>query len=333
MRAMVLRQPASIETAPLALEEWPDPEPGPGEIAVEIAVCGVCRTDLHVIEGELPPRREAVIPGHQIVGRVSGAGPGARRFSPGERVGIAWLHRSCGRCSYCLAGSENLCRAPLFSGWHVHGGYAERVVVPEDFAYAMPAAFSDQEAAPLLCAGIIGFRALRRSRVGPGQRLGLYGFGSSAHIALQVALHQGCEVFVASRNADHRELARQLGAVWAGGPGEPMPEPLDGAVLFAPAGSLVPVALRALAPGGTLACAGIYMTDIPELEYETELFEEKTLTSVTANTRGDGEDLLRVAAEIPIRPHTSSRPLEEANQVLQDLKRDQIQGSAVLQIG
>jgi len=329
---MVLHQPASIDTAPLVLEEWADPEPGPGEIAVDISVCGVCRTDLHVIEGELPPRREALIPGHQIVGHVAGAGAGARRFSPGDRVGVAWLHRSCGRCRYCRAGDENLCRAPVFSGWHVDGGYAERVVVPEDFAYSLPAVFSDQEAAPLLCAGIIGFRALRRSRVRPGQRLGLYGFGSSAHIALQVALHQGCEVFVASRNAGHRALALELGAAWAGGPGEPLPELLDGAVLFAPAGPLVPVALRALAPGGTLACAGIYMTDIPQLDYETELFEEKTLTSVTANTRQDGEDLLRIAAEIPIRPHTSSRPLEQANQVLQDLKRNQIQGSAVLQV-
>jgi propanol-preferring alcohol dehydrogenase len=329
---MVLRRPGLIETRPLLFEDLPDPEPSEGEVVVEVSVCGVCRTDLHVVEGELPPARDRVIPGHQVVGTVCARGAGARRFRAGDRVGVAWLHRSCGRCSYCETGRENLCESPTFTGWHVDGGYAERVRVPEAFIYPIPDLFSDQEAAPLLCAGIIGYRALRRSAIEPGGRLGLYGFGSSAHIALQVARHWGCEIYVCTRGEDARRLALELGAVWVGEADEPPPEPLDSAILFAPVGTLVPPALRALRPGGTLASAGIYMTDIPTIRYETELFEERVLTSVTANTRQDGEELLAVAAQIPIRPQTTPFSLEEANDALLQLKRGGFAGSGVLHV-
>jgi propanol-preferring alcohol dehydrogenase len=332
MRAMVLEAPAAIEADPLELREVPEPEPGPGEIVVEVSVCGICRTDLHVVEGELPPQRRPVIPGHQVVGRVAARARDARRFREGDRVGIAWLHRTCGACAYCKSGDENLCRAPVFTGWHVDGGYAERARVPEAFAYALPDVFGDAEASPLLCAGIIGYRALRRSGIRPGGRLGLYGFGSSAHIALQVARHRGCEVYVCTRDERHQRLALELGAVWAGGADEPPPTALDSAILFAPVGHLVPVGLRALRPGGTLACAGIYMTEIPRIDYGRELFEERTLTSVTANTRRDGEELLAVAAEIPLRPRTTAFALADANLALQRLKHDAIEGSGVLEV-
>jgi propanol-preferring alcohol dehydrogenase len=330
---MVLRETAPVESAPLALETVAEPRPGPDEVVVQVSVCGICRTDLHVVEGELPPRLKAVTPGHQVVGRVLERGDRARRFDEGQRVGVAWLHRSCGRCSFCASDRENLCRSPLFTGWTAQGGYAERVCVPEAFAYALPDVFEDAEAAPLLCAGIIGYRALRRSGIRDGGRLGLYGFGSSAHIALQIARHRGCQVFVCTRDARARELALELGAVWAGAADAAPPEALDAAVLFAPVGSLVPPALRALAPGGTLACAGIYLSDIPVLSYEAHLFEERTLTSVTANTRADGEELLAVAAEIPVRPRTTLFPLDQANEALARLKNDGIRGSGVLVVG
>jgi propanol-preferring alcohol dehydrogenase len=332
MRAMVLEAPGSIDRDPLALAELPDPAPGPRDLVVEVAVCGICRTDLHVIEGELEPVRDRVVPGHQVVGRVLRRGPEARRFAEGDRVGVAWLHAACGKCRYCQQGAENLCRDPVFTGWHVDGGYAERVRVPEAFAYAIPEVFSDADAAPLLCAGIIGYRALRRCGIEPGGRLGLYGFGSSAHIALQVAQHRGCEVYVSTRDERHQRLARELGARWAGGAEAAPPVELDSAILFAPVGHLVPPALRALRPGGTLACAGIHMTDIPRIDYARELFLERTLTSVTASTRADGEELLAVAAEIPIRPRTTRFRLEQANEALKRLKHDAIEGSGVLEI-
>lgn len=327
---MVLNRPGPIEGSPLTLEHLPDPRPGPGEIVVQVAACGVCRTDLHVVEGELDPVQQRVVPGHQVVGTVAGRGPGAERFEIGARVGVAWLQRTCGHCRYCASGEENLCPSPTFTGWHVDGGYAERLLAPEAYVYAISEAFGDLEAAPLLCAGIIGYRALRRAMVRPGCRLGLYGFGSSAHISLQIARHWGCEVFVVTREPSHRKLALELGASWAGDLAEQPPEALDSAINFAPAGELVPPALRALRPGGTLACAGIYMSDVPRLEYQAELFREKTLTSVTANTRRDGEELLAVAAEIPIRPRTTRFELEQANLALQSLKRGEIVGSAVL---
>jgi propanol-preferring alcohol dehydrogenase len=333
MRAWLLDEPAPIERAPLRLRELDDPRPGPGEIRVAVSVCGVCRTDLHVVEGDLAPHRSPIVPGHQIVGRVDALGAGARRFALGERVGIAWLWRSCGACAPCADGRENLCRAPRFTGWDEHGGYAERACVPEDFAYALPPELDDASAAPLLCAGIIGFRALRRSGIRPGGRLGLYGFGSSAHLALQIARFFGCRVFAITREASHRALARELGAEWAGDLGEAPPEKLDAAVLFAPAGGLVPTALAALAPGATLACAGISMSDVPALDYAKHLFEERALTSVTANTREDGRALLALAARIPLRPRTHAFAFERANDALAALKQGAFSGSAVLRIG
>jgi propanol-preferring alcohol dehydrogenase len=327
---MVLRSPAPIDTAPLELRDVPLPEPVAGEIRIRVDACGICRTDLHVIEAELPPQLDEVIPGHQIVGVVDTCGPKARRFKVGDRVGIAWLRSTCGVCRFCRSGRENLCPDARFTGYHAHGGYAEYAVVREDFAYAVPPALSSVEATPLLCAGIIGFRALRRADVRPGCRLGLYGFGSSAHIAIQVALHWGCTVYVMTRGERHQQLARDMGAAWAGAADASPPDKLDSAILFAPAGELVPPALAALDQGGTLALAGIYLTDVPPLSYERHLFHEKNLRSVTANTRQDGEDLLRVAAEIPIRAHTTSFPLADANRALQQLKHDGIQGSGVL---
>jgi propanol-preferring alcohol dehydrogenase len=330
MNAMVLSHPAPIETAPLEMHDLPVPEPAAGEIRVRVEACGICRTDLHVVEGELPPQVEGIVPGHQVVGIVDRCGTAATRFTTGDRVGIAWLRSTCGSCRYCRAGNENLCPQARFTGYHANGGYAEYAVVREDFAYALPQALGAAEATPLLCAGIIGYRALRRAEMRPGCRLGLYGFGSSAHIAIQVARHLGCTVYVMTRDEQHQALARTLGAAWAGGATAVPPEKLDSAVLFAPVGELVLPALEALEHGGTLALAGIYLSDIPVLNYERHLFHEKTLRSVTANTRADGEELLRIAAEIPIRPQTVSFQLHEANRALQQLKDDGIQGSGVL---
>jgi propanol-preferring alcohol dehydrogenase len=330
MQAMVLTRPAPIDSAPLQLRDVPVPEPAANEIRVRVHACGICRTDLHVIEADLPPQAGAIIPGHQIAGVVEGRGAQARRFREGDPVGIAWLRATCGACRYCRAGNENLCPAARFTGYHENGGYAEYAVVREDFAYALPATLGAAEATPLLCAGIIGYRALRRAEMRPGCRLGLYGFGSSAHIAIQVARHLGCTVYVMTRDVRHQQLARQLGAAWAGGADTTPPEKLDSAVLFAPVGELVLAALEALDHGGTLAVAGIYLTDIPSLSYERHLFHEKNLRSVTANTRADGEELLRIAAEIPIHPYTTAFPLPDANRALQQLKHDAIQGSGVL---
>ncbi len=330
MKAMVLDRCAPIHSRPLRWEELPDPTPGRGEVLVRVKACGVCRTDLHVIEGELPAMGRRVIPGHQVVGTVDGQGAGSHRFAIGDRIGVAWLHHTCGQCSHCREGKENLCEDSLFTGYHRPGGYAEYIVVPEDFAYAIPGVFSDTEAPPLLCAGIIGYRSLKRSQCRPGQALALYGFGSSAHIVIQIARHWGCGVYVCSRDAKHRQLALSLGAEWAGSSAEDMPVLADSAIIFAPAGSLVPQALARLRKGGTLALAGIYMTSIPEMDYETHLFHEKNIHSVTANTREDGNELLRVAAEIPIRPQVELFPMERANDALIRLKEDSIQGSAVL---
>jgi propanol-preferring alcohol dehydrogenase len=330
MKAMILTTPQPIETAPLRLVDLPLPEPASDEIRVRVEACGICRTDLHVIEAELPPQRAQIVPGHQVVGVVECCGAAVTRFAAGDRVGIAWLRSTCGSCRYCRAGQENLCPQARFTGYHEDGGYAERAVVREDFAYRLPPQLDPAATTPLLCAGIIGYRALRRAAIRPGCRLGLYGFGSSAHIAIQVARHLGCTVYVMTRDARHQELARTLGAAWAGDASATPPEKLDSAVLFAPVGDLVLPALEALDQGGTLALAGIYVSDIPSLNYERHLFHEKTLCSVTANTRADGEELLRIAAEIPIRPQTTTFPLHEANRALQQLKHDGIQGSGVL---
>jgi propanol-preferring alcohol dehydrogenase len=332
MKAMVLPENAPIEASPLQMRDIPIPEPGEEEIRIRVSCCAICRTDLHVIEGELPRQRMPVIPGHQVVGVVERLGPECHRLALGQRVGIAWLRHTCGVCPYCKSGRENLCSSPMFTGYHADGGYAEYAVVPEAFAYEIPAVFGDIEATPLLCAGIIGYRSLMRSQLPNGGTLAIFGFGSSAHIVIQVALHRGCRVFVITRGEKHRQLALSMGAEWAGETTAGVPEQADSAIIFAPAGVLVPEALQILKKGGSLALAGIYMSQVPPLDYERQLFYEKNVHSVTANTRDDGRALLAEAAEIPIRPHTITFPLSEANRALQDLKADRISGTGVLVI-
>ena len=332
MRAIVLEHIGDLAADPLVLRDIPVPDPGPGEVLVEVSVCGICRTDLHVIEGELECPKLPLIPGHQAVGVITRVGSGVTTRRAGERVGIAWLQGTCSQCQFCRSGRENLCLSARFTGYQVDGGYAEYAVVPAPFAYPIPPTFSDEEAAPLLCAGIIGYRALRLSRVQPGQRLGLYGFGASAHIAIQIARHWGCEVYVCSLKAEHRALARDLGAAWVGEASAAPPVKLHGSIIFAPAGELVLPALRALERGGTVALAGIHMSTIPPIDYDCDLFGERTISSVTANTRQDGIELLREAASIPIRPRTQRFPLTEANRALQSLKAGAINGAGVLAI-
>ncbi len=332
MKACVLRASAAMETNPLKYGEVAAPLPRSGEVFVRVHACGVCRTDLHVIEGELPPRKSPVIPGHQVVGMVERQGENTRRFGIGDRVGIAWLHRTDGTCEYCKAGAENLCDNPMFTGYSVDGGYAEYIVAPEDFIYAIPAGFPDEQAAPLLCAGIIGFRSLRLSGIKAGGRLGFYGFGAAAHVAIQVARHWNVEVFASTRDVRHQELALELGAAWAGGTYDEPPKKLDAAIVFAPAGEIVPAALKALKKGGALILGGIHMSPIPSFSYDL-LYQERVIRSVANNTRQDGEDFLRVAAEIPIRTHVQIFPLAEANRALNALKNDAIPGAAVLRIG
>ncbi len=348
---MLLCAPRPAEKSPLELTELATPEPGPDEILLRVRACGVCHTDLHTVEGEIPANLP-IVPGHQIVGYVEKIGAGVTTFRAGERAGVPWLHRTCGTCEFCASERENLCENARFTGFHVHGGYAEFALAPAAYAVRIPEAFDDAQAAPLLCAGIIGFRALRlaldldcRAR-GPraepatppseplglqlhGQRLGLYGFGASAHIAIQVALRWGCEVFVATRSDEHQRLAKELGAAWVGC-AEDMPSAaLHAAVMFAPAGPLVPEALRALRKGGTLALAGIYMTPIPELRYEL-LYHERTIRSVANATRDDARQLMQLAGQIPIRTEVETFPLKEANQALLALKRSEIRGAGVL---
>jgi propanol-preferring alcohol dehydrogenase len=332
MKACLLRAPAAIEVNPLEYTEVATPQPKNGEVLVRVRACGVCRTDLHVIEGELPPRKSPVIPGHQVVGIVEKQGESTRRFGMGDRVGIAWLYRTDGSCEYCRSGAENLCDNPMFTGYSVDGGYAEYIVAPEDFIYALPAGFSDEQTAPLLCAGIIGFRSLRLSGIKAGGRLGFYGFGAAAHVAIQVARHWGVEVFASTRDVRHQKLAQELGAAWAGGTFDEPPKKLDAAIVFAPAGEIVPAALKALKKGGALILGGIHMSPIPSFSYDL-LYQERVIRSVANNTRQDGEDFLRVAAEIPIRTRVQVFPLSEANRALNALKNDAIPGAAVLHIG
>jgi propanol-preferring alcohol dehydrogenase len=331
MKACVLQQPAPAETNPLQFMDVATPEPGEGEVRVRVRCCGVCRTDLHVVEGELPPRKSPIIPGHQIVGTVEKAGPRASRFAVGTRVGIAWLHHTDGTCEYCRAGRENLCDNPSFTGYTVDGGYAEYAVAPEQFVYPLPEAFSDQQAAPLLCAGIIGFRSLRLSGIEAGGRLGLYGFGAAGHVAIQVARHWKVDVYASTRDERHQRLAMELGAKWSGGTLAEPPVKLDAAIVFAPAGEIVPAALKALRKGGTLVLGGIHMSTIPAMNYDW-LYQERVIRSVANNTRQDGEDFLRVAAEIPVRTHVQLFPLPDANRALNALKNDAISGAAVLEV-
>ncbi|MCE4947360.1 MULTISPECIES: zinc-binding alcohol dehydrogenase family protein [Streptomyces] len=325
-----VERPGPMASGPLTPVRRPVPEPGPGELLVTVEACGVCRTDLHLAEGDLPAHRPATVPGHEIVGRVAAAGAAVTRFRTGDRVGGAWLRATCGECRYCRAGAENLCPASQYTGWDADGGFADLTLLPADYAYPLPESTPATTLAPLLCAGIIGYRALRRCALPPGGRLGLYGFGGSAHLAAQVAVAEGARLHVLTRSERARELARSLGAVSTGDAYDRPPEPLDSAILFAPVGDLVPVALAALDRSGTLAVAGIHLTDIPPLIYQEHLFYERNLCSVTANTRDDGREFLRTAARIGIRVTTSPYPLGRAPEALADLAGDRVQGAAVL---
>ena len=330
MRAWVVHQPGPVASGPLRLTERPVPEPGPGELLIKVRCCGVCRTDLHLAEGDLPPKRPDVTPGHEVVGEVAAAGPGTTRFATGDRVGVAWLAGTDGSCRYCRRGLENLCPSSVYTGWDIPGGYAEYLVAADAYVHHLPDGFSDEQAAPLLCAGIIGYRALLRAGLPPGGRLGVWGFGGSAHLATQVAVAQGAAVHVFTRGHAARELALSLGAASAQGTFDPAPEPLDSAIIFAPAGDLVPVAMAALDRGGTLAVAGIYLSAIPPLDYDRHLFQERTLCSVTANTRGDAEEFLRLAGQLRLQVATAAYPLDAADRALSDLAAGRVRGAAVL---
>lgn len=327
---MLLRANAPIRTRPLVAAEMEKPRPAPGEIRVRVRACGICRTDLHVIEADLPPHRLPLIPGHQVVGVVDALGSGVTRFREGDRVGIAWLGSTCQACADCMRGAENLCASSRYTGYDLDGGYAEYAVVRAEYAHAIPASYEDVEAAPLLCAGIIGYRALRLADVPPTGTLTLYGFGSSAHVVLQIAKYRGCTVFVATRGESHRRLAREMGAAWVGDTFDPTPQPSDSAIVFAPAGEIVPAALGQVRKGGTVVLAGIHMSRIPAMEYEPCLFHEKVLRSVEANTRADGAALLKEAAAAGVRPRVTTFPLDEANEALVRLSADRIDGSGVL---
>jgi propanol-preferring alcohol dehydrogenase len=332
MRAWWVERPGPVDDGPLVLGERDVPRPGPTEIRVRVSVCGVCRTDLHLTEGDLEPHAPRVVPGHEVVGVVDERGSEATRFEVGQRVGIAWLRGTCGRCRFCRRGAENLCLEPRFTGWDADGGYADHAVVDEAFAYELPDDLDDLHAAPLLCAGIVGYRALQRAELPDGGRLGIYGFGASAHIVAQVAIAQGAEVHVMTRSEAARQLALELGAASATGAADPPPVPLDAAILFAPAGDLVPPAMRALDRGGTLSIAGIHLSDIPRLEYGPELFQEKQIRSVTANTRRDGEQFLHLAAQLGIRPTVTERPFDEVADTLADLAHDRLVGAAAIRV-
>jgi alcohol dehydrogenase, propanol-preferring len=332
VRAWVVDRPGPIDSGPLRLVDRDLPEPGPGQVRVQVRCCGVCRTDLHLAEGDLPPKAPRTTPGHEVVGVVDARGAGATRFELAERIGVPWLGGTDGTCRFCRRGGENLCLNPAFTGWDVHGGYAEACLVREEYAYQLPEGLDDEKAAPLLCAGIIGYRALRAAAVPPGGRLGIYGFGGSAHLAAQVALAEGARVHVLTRGEGNRRLAAELGVDSVGDATGTPPEPVDGAILFAPAGDLVPVALRALDRGGTLAVAGIWLSDIPGLDYGAELFQERRLRSVTANTRADGEEFLTLAARMRIKVTTVPYALDRADTALSDLAHGRFRGAAVLHV-
>lgn len=328
---MVLRRPRPAEESPLQLEDTAIPVPGPKQVRIRVSCCGICHTDLHTVEGDLALPKLPVVPGHQIVGVVEAAGKGVSKVKEGDRVGVAWLQETDGECQFCRRGLENLCERARFTGYHADGGYAEYALVHEEFAYPVPCVFSDEKAAPLLCAGIIGYRSYRLSGARAGDRLGLYGFGASAHLVLQFARHFGCEVYVFTRAAGHRDLAAHLGAVWVGAAEDTPPGLLDAAIIFAPAGGLVPHALRALRKGGTLALAGITMSAIPQMDYSL-LYDERIIRSVANSTRQDAREFLALAAEARLQTEIQIFDLEQANRALQALKRSQIQGGGVLQV-
>lgn len=330
MRAWAFDKPAPVHDVALGLETRPRPEPAAGEVLVHVRACGVCRTDLHLVEGDLPPRRTGVTPGHQIVGDVIALGAGVTRFSVGDRIGGAWLRGTCGQCAWCRSGRENLCPESRYTGWDADGGFAEFATLPAAYAYEIPERYTDEEAAPLLCAGIIGYRALRRAELPPGGRLGIFGFGASAHITAQIALAEGAELYVLSRGERGRRLASEMGAAFVGASHEVAPRQLDAAIVFAPAGDVVPVALESVGRGGTVAIAGIYLSEIPPLDYERHLFYERSLRSVTSNTRRDGEELLRIAARMDVRVHTTCYPFEATDRALRDLAAGSFGGAAVV---
>jgi propanol-preferring alcohol dehydrogenase len=332
MKAMVLGALKPVDEAPLELKDMPVPEAGPGEILIKVRCCGVCHTDLHVVTGELPEHRLPLVPGHEVVGTVVRAGEGAGRFAVGQRVGAAWLRSACGVCRFCRSGRENLCENATFNGYDADGGYGEYMALPEKYAYAIPDRFGDEEAAPLLCAGIVGYRALVLSGIEPGGTLGLYGFGGSAHIGLQIAKHRGARVFVFTRSVAHQEMARTLGADWVGTAKDEPPTKLTNAIIFAPVGGLYLDALRHLDRGGTVVSAGIHMSPVPEMDYDTLLYHERKMLSVANATRRDGEELLKVAAEIPVRTTVQAFPLEAANEALKLLRAGHVNGAAVLRI-
>jgi propanol-preferring alcohol dehydrogenase len=332
MNAWVVHEPGPMRTRPLRRVRLPVPTPAQGEVLIKVEVCAVCRTDLHLAEGDLAPKHPGTVPGHEVVGRVVAHGPGTGALPTGTRAGVPWLHSTCGECRYCRRGSENLCPGSRYTGWDVHGGYAEYVTAREDYVYELPEGPADAMA-PLLCAGIIGYRALLRAEVPPGGRLGIYGFGASAHLTAQVAIAEGTTVHILTRSEKARDLAIDLGAASAGHAYDTPPEPLDAAILFAPVGGLVPVALKALDRGGTLAVAGIHLTDIPTLNYQDHLFHERTVRSVTANTRADGRAFLDLAARHPLNVTTTPYPFDHADQALADLAADRVNGAAVLRIG
>ncbi len=328
MRAMVLEAPGRA----LRLVERPVPTPGPGQVLVRVAACGVCRTDLHVVDGELPDPALPIVPGHEVVGTVVALGAGVERLRQGERVGVPWLGYSCGTCGFCHAGRENLCERARFTGYQIDGGYGEFMLADERYCFPLPAAYGDAEAAPLLCAGLIGYRSLRKA--GDPARLGLYGFGAAAHIVIQLAVSEGRAVFAFTRPGDHKAqaFARSLGAAWAGRSDGPPPEPLDAAIIFAPVGALVPAALKAVAPGGRVVCAGIHMSDIPAFPYDI-LWREREIVSVANLTRRDGTEFLALAPKVPVRTTVEPYPLTAANRALDDLRHGRVQGAAVLVTG
>ncbi|WP_037321772.1 zinc-binding alcohol dehydrogenase family protein [Amycolatopsis orientalis] len=332
MRAWRVVRPGPVASNPLDWAEVPVPRPAAGEVLVEVLVCGVCRTDLHVTEGDLPVHRAGVTPGHEVVGEVAAVGAGVSGLAVGDRVGIAWLRETCGRCRYCLRGRENLCPASRYTGWDEDGGYAEFAVVPAAYALPLPEGYTDDELAPLLCAGLIGYHALKRAEVPEGGRLGIYGFGGSAHLTAQVAIARGATVHVMTRSEEARKLALELGAASAVAAAEAPPEPLDSAILFAPAGDLVPPALEALERGGTLAIAGIHLSDIPSLDYQRHLFQERQVRSVTANTRAEAREFLAFAGEHHLEVSTVRYPLDRADRALTDLAADRVNGAAVLRV-
>ncbi|WP_043848927.1 zinc-binding alcohol dehydrogenase family protein [Amycolatopsis keratiniphila] len=333
MRAWRVTRPGPMASGPLAWAEVPVSRPAADEVLVRVLVCGVCRTDLHVAEGDLPVHRAGVIPGHEVVGEVVAVGDGVSGFGTGDRVGIAWLRQTCGRCRYCLRGRENLCPESRYTGWDEDGGYAEFAVVPAAYALLLPEGYTDEELAPLLCAGLIGYHALERAQVPEGGRLGIYGFGGSAHLTAQVAIARGATVHVMTRSEEARKLALALGAASAVAAAEPPPEPLDSAILFAPVGELVPPALEALDRGGTLALAGIHLSDIPSLNYQRHLFQERQVRSVTANTRAEAREFLAFAGTHRLEVSTVPYPLDGADRALTDLAADRVNGAAVLRVG